>query len=138
MNGPADAVAALHGVIVFSVVAGQALILAGWWREWSWVRARVFRFTHLAIMAVVAVQAWLGLDCSLTVLEAKLRGESMQGPGFIATWVHRLIFFQAPAWVFTLVYSVFLVVVVWSFIACPPRGLRARRRKTAYCDKCDE
>jgi hypothetical protein len=37
------------------------------------------------------------------------------GTGFIEHWVQRILFYEAPAWVFVTAYSLFglLVAVVW-------------------------
>lgn len=114
----ADAVLAAHAVFVAFVVIGQALILAGLWRGWRWVRNFWFRLVHLAAIAVVVLQAWLGVLCPLTVLENALRrraGETGYAGSFIEHWLHRLLFYQAEAWVFTAIYSAFgiMVALTW-------------------------
>ncbi len=40
---------------------------------------------------------------------------------FIASWVHRLIFYQAEPWVFTTLYITFGLVVLATFLFAPPR-----------------
>jgi len=68
----ADVVGVIHGLVVLFVVGGQALILAGWAAHWTWTRARVFRFAHLAaigfIVAVVLVEIWRPLLVALAVV----------------------------------------------------------------------
>ena len=44
--------------------------------------------------------------------------------GFIETWVHRLIFFQAPTWVFTVLYTVFALLVLGAWWVFPPQRRR--------------
>ena len=76
----------------------------------------------VAIGCVVA-QAWLGAVCPLTTLEMRLRaqaGEQTYTGGFIAHWVGRLLYHEAPDWVFTLAYSLFGLAVVLSWIRFPP------------------
>lgn len=114
----ADGVLVLHALFVAFVVVGQLLILIGLLRKWSWVRGFRFRLAHLGAIGIVVLQAWAGIPCPLTILESLLReragGDAYPG-SFLAWWLHRLIFFDAPLWVFTLVYSLFgaLVVATW-------------------------
>ncbi|MEO8250683.1 MAG: DUF2784 domain-containing protein [Burkholderiales bacterium] len=126
----ADTVLALHVAVVLFVVLGLALILWGHWRGWRWADALWFRLAHLAAIGVVALQAWLGIVCPLTTLEMWLRGKGGQATyagDFVAHWLQRLLYWDAPPWVFVLVYTLFgaLVLAVW--LIFPPR-LRAQRR----------
>jgi hypothetical protein len=120
----ADAVLVAHfGVVVF-VVGGLIVILAGNWRGWRWVNGWWFRIAHLAAISVVVVQTWLGQLCPLTRLESWLRvqaGSPAYSQSFVEHWLQRLIFYEAPFWVFTLAYTVFglLVLVAWWYF--PPR-----------------
>jgi hypothetical protein len=43
--------------------------------------------------------------------------------GFISDWLARLLFYTGPDWVFVLVYTLFGLLVVISFVAYPPRRL---------------
>lgn len=119
----ADLTLVIHAAFVAFVVIGFLLILAGLWRGWGWVRQPAFRYAHLAAIFVVVAQAWLEIECPLTTLENWLRVQS-GGTGyqqsFIADWLHRLLFYQASPWVFTLVYTLFglAVALVWRF--APP------------------
>ena len=128
----ADAVLLLHfGVVVF-IVAGLFLIVVGNRRDWSWVNGWSFRLAHLGAIAYVVVQAWLGRVCPLTMLESWLRqagDEPVAYSGsFVEHWVGRILFYDAPPWVFTLAYTVFgsLVVAAWWYF--PPRGRHSARR----------
>lgn len=120
----ADALALLHGLIVLFVVGGQALILAGWWRRWAWPRRPWFRWVHLGLIGFVVVQTWLGQLCPLTVWENRLRqlaGEQGYTGSFVAHWLHKVLYWQAPHWVFVAVYTAFGLIVVISFLYYPPR-----------------
>jgi hypothetical protein len=69
-------------------------------------------------------------DVSLTVLENDLRRQAGQRsyPGdFIGYWAHRLIFFDAEPWVFTLAYTLSDCWSWGTFVFAPPRwpGKRA-------------
>ena len=125
----ANAVLALHLAGVLFVVGGLLLVLAGNWRRWHWVNALWFRLTHLAAIGFVVVQAWLGQVCPLTALEMWLRaraGVSTYGGGFIEHWMQRLLYHDAPDWVFVLVYSVFGLLVLASWFYFPPVSRRRR------------
>ena len=117
----ADSVVTLHFAIVLFVVGGLALIIVGNLCRWRWVNALWFRLLHLATIAIVVAEAWLGITCPLTTLEMWLRAQSGAGvaadysESFIGHWLQRLLFYSAPPWVFVLAYTVFgtLVVAVW-------------------------
>lgn len=120
----ADAVLILHAALVLFVVGGLALIVAGNLRGWGWVNGRIFRFTHLAAILVVAGEAWLGAACPLTTLEMVLRaraGDATHAGGFIQYWLQRLLYHDAPGWVFTVAYTVFALIVLACWRAFPPR-----------------
>lgn len=121
----ADAVLLLHSLFVAFVVLGLCAILAGGWLNWRWVRNRWFRYAHLAAIGVVVLQSWVGVLCPLTRWESALRGAA-GAPGyeqtFIGYWLGRLLYYQAPDWAFVLVYTAFGAVVVFAWLAIPPRA----------------
>jgi hypothetical protein len=127
----ADAVLLLHfGVVVF-VVGGLAAVVVGNLRASRWVNSLWFRLAHLAAIGVVVVQSLLGKLCPLTVLESWLRdraGESAYTTSFIEYWVQRVLFYEAPSWVFTLCYTIFGLLVVAAWWRYPPR-MRSHHRK---------
>ncbi len=123
--GPlADAVLALHVGVVLFVVGGFVLILVGNLRGWRWVNAPAFRFAHLAAIAIVVAEAWFGVLCPLTALEMWLRtraqGTNCTG-GFIEHWLSRILYHDAPPWVFTAAYSLFGLAVALTWWRFPPR-----------------
>lgn len=121
----ADAVLLLHFAVVLFVVLGLPIIVIGNRVGWSWVNLRWWRVMHLAAIAVVVLQAWLGRWCGLTELESWLRvqaGQTGYDRSFIEHWVQRVIYFEAPIWVFALLYTGFGVMVVWAWRRYPPRG----------------
>ncbi len=123
----ADVVAVAHFAYVLFVVLGMAAILLGIVFRWSWVRNFWFRAIHLAMIGVVVFEAVLGIVCPLTTLENHWRrqaGEAAGSDSFIADWVHRLMFFEAPAWVFTWAYCLFGAAVLLTFLLAPPRWPR--------------
>lgn len=120
----ADAVLLLHAAIALFVVSGPLFILLGNRRGWRWVYGWPFRAAHLAAIAFVVLQAWLGQTCPLTTLEMALRAQARQSAyagGFIEHWVGRLLFYRAPTWVFTLAYSAFGALVALLWWRYPPR-----------------
>ena len=124
----ADAVLVLHFGIVVFIVLGLPLIAAGNRRGWRWVNGWGFRLAHVAAIAVVVLQAWLGRLCPLTTLEATLRtraGEGTYAGSFVGHWLQRLLFYEAPAWAFVLGYTVFAALVLAAWWRWPP-GRRAR------------
>jgi uncharacterized protein DUF2784 len=126
----ADVVVVVHALFVAFVVLGMAAILLGLVLGWAWVRNFWFRVLHLAAIGVVAAQALAGISCLLTILENDLRRQAGQEtyPGaFIGYWAHRLIFFHAEPWVFTLAYSLFGLAVLGAFVLGPPRWPWGRR-----------
>jgi hypothetical protein len=126
----ADAILVLHVLFVCFVVLGLLLVLLGRRRGWRWVRDPWFRLVHAAAIGIVVVQAWLGVLCPLTLWELRLRaqaGDAVYAGSFIAHWLERLLYFQAPAWVFLIVYSLFGAFVAASWIWVPPRPFRRRR-----------
>jgi hypothetical protein len=126
----ADAVLLLHlGVVVFVVGGLVAVFVGNIWR-WRWVNSPLFRIAHLAAVGVVVFQAWLGQLCPLTVLESWLRkqaGEEAYVASFIEHWVQRVLFYEAPFWVFALVYTVFGLLVVAAWWYFPPRSDSSHR-----------
>ena len=106
----ADVVLVIHFGFVLFVVGGLALTWIGGAAGWGWVRNWWFRAAHLAAIAFVASEALLGIWCPLTVWEARLRGDPAE-KSFVAEWVHRLLYYSLPEWVFTVLYVAFLTAV---------------------------
>ena len=114
----ADGVLIVHFLFVAFVIGGLLARLAGLAAGWRWVRHAWFRRTHLAAVAIVVLQAWLGLICPLTRWENALRLRAGQTPyeeTFVQHWLHRILFYQAEPWVFTVVYTIFgaAVLAAW-------------------------
>jgi len=120
----ADAVLLLHFGVVLFVVGGLLVVLVGNWLHWRWVNEWWFRLAHLAAIAIVVIQAWLGQYCPLTTLESWLRiqaGGASYNTSFIEHWLQRLIYYEAPLWVFTAAYTGFAVLVALAWWRYPPR-----------------
>ena len=127
----ADAVLVVHFAVVVFIVGGLAFIVVGGVRHWRLAANVWLRTAHLAAIAIVVAQAWLGEACPLTTLESWLRtqgGAPGYGESFIEHWLQRIIFYAAPSWVFVIAYTVFALAVVWAWWRYPPRLPRTRRR----------
>lgn len=121
----ADLLLVTHVLFVAFVVFALVVVLLGKWLNWSWVRNPYFRIAHVAAIGVVVVQSWLGMICPLTIWEMALReraGDAVYAGSFIANWLNELLYYQAPAWVFALAYTLFgaLVVVSWFWVRPRP------------------
>lgn len=120
----ADVVLSLHVSIVGFVIGGLILILFGNLRAWRWVNALWFRDMHLAAIAVVVSESWFGVTCPLTSLEMWLRAkgsETTYTGSFIEHWLHRILYYEAAPWVFTVAYSLFGLAVAVTWWYFPPR-----------------
>lgn len=114
----ADALLALHVATVLFVVGLLPLVLAGGALGWRWVRHFGLRLTHLGLMIFIAAQTWLGQLCPLTVWEQALRrtaGQGSYGESFIEHWLSRLLYWDAPWWVFVAAYTGFALVVLMAW-----------------------
>jgi hypothetical protein len=123
----ADLVLLIHFAIVLFVVGGLLLIVGGNLLRWSWVNRWWFRTIHLLAISVVVLESWLGIECPLTTLENSLRLQAGQGVyqgSFIQHWVHGVMFYQAPGWVFALAYTLFALAVVAAWWRWPPHQFK--------------
>jgi hypothetical protein len=120
----ADLVLLLHAAFVLFVVGGLFAIWLGARYGRAWSRDPWFRGVHLAAIGLVAGQTALGQDCPLTLWEDRLRGRDTD-IGFVARAVRAMLYWDAPAWVFALLYLGFFALVVWTWWRLPPRR-RAR------------
>jgi hypothetical protein len=124
----ADIVVVLHAAYVLFVILGLLAVLAGWLLKWRWIRNVWFRGIHLAMILIVVVEAWFGITCPFTTWEKELRrlaGQASYQGDFLANFVHEMLFFDAPPWVFTVCYTAFGLLILASFLLAPPRRTRA-------------
>ena len=120
----ADAILFLHVLVIAFNIFGLVAIPLGAWRGWSFVRVFWWRMLHLAILAVVALQALLDQACFLTLWQSSLlraAGEPALEEPLIRRWVSSVIFWPLPLWVFAVFYVAIWVYVLalWRFV--PPR-----------------
>ena len=138
----ADALLALHTLFVGFVVTGLVLVVIGGLRHWQWVRNPWFRLAHLGAIGFVVVQAWAGQICPLTIWENTLRhraGELGYTGSFIGHWLDTLLYYDAPLWVFTVIYTLFGALVVASWLWVKPRfkgHTRASGQADSRAEQC--
>ncbi len=118
-----DFVVIFHLAYASFVVVGFILIIVGGILGWRWVRNPVFRWVHLACIAIVAIEALVGMICPLTVLENYLLVSSGQigyERTFIGQLVYDLLYYDLPTWVFTTVYVSLAALTALAFVLLPP------------------
>ena len=119
----ADLILILHVGFVLFVVGGLLLIVLGNLCHWRWVNRWWFRLAHLGAIAVVVAESWVGWACPLTTFEQWLRaraGDISYSGSFIEHWLQELLYYDAPNWVFLLIYSLFGLLVLASWWLFPP------------------
>ncbi len=121
----ADAIVFIHFLYVSFCVLGEAVILLGGLLRWKWVRNIPFRIAHLAAVLLVAVEALLGATCPLTDWEYRLRSSAGQiydaDISFVARIIRRIIFYDLPSWVFTVMYIGFGALVLLTLFIVRPK-----------------
>src|SRR6266446_1324592 len=124
----ADAILVLHALIVLFNVGALPVIWVGYFRKWSFVRNFSFRTAHLLLIGFVAAESILGTICPLTTWEDKLRLRAGVGPryqgGYIAHWLHQLIFYDLDEKFFAVAYALFFALVVFTWVWVRPRPPR--------------
>ena len=119
----ADIIAIIHLGYVIYVILGFILILAGIFLKWKWIRNLWFRMIHLGAIVGVALEALVGMNCPLTVLEFSLRygvPPSDRRVSFVGDIIDSILYYDAPAWLFTIIYVGFALLVATTFIIAPP------------------
>lgn len=125
----ADAMVAIHVAYVAYVVLGQLAVWVGVAFRARWARHFWFRVTHLAAIAFVAFEEFVGMRCPLTVWEEQFReaaGQPISGETFLSRFMHSLIFVDfEQKWVYAAIHIGFAVVVLGTFLMWPPRRRRS-------------
>ncbi|OPX93947.1 MAG: hypothetical protein A4E62_02285 [Syntrophorhabdus sp. PtaU1.Bin002] len=126
----ADLIVILHLIYVLFAVGGQLAILVGRALHQAFIENPVFRICHLAAVAIVAVEASIGLFCPLTLWEYNLRqlaGQRVDTDiSFVGRLVRLIIFYDLPDWAFTALHISFGLLVMLTFILVPPRLSKRR------------
>lgn len=122
MSPAADLLLVAHGALAAFLALMPILIPLGAWRRWRFTRNRGVRIAHLVGIAFVAAESLAGIACPLTLWEDALRGRPSGETGFIGRWVGAALYWDLPAWAFTLAYLVAagLAAALWRWF--PPRG----------------
>jgi hypothetical protein len=120
----ADIVLGFHLLVILFNLFGLVAIPLGGWLGWRFVRIFWWRALHVAILALVAVQAVLQQACFLTLWQAALMrraGEAASDAPLIVRAVHWLIFWPLPLWVFAVLYVAVCAYVLLLWRLVPPR-----------------
>ena len=102
------------------IIGGLILVWIGAGARWAWIRNPWFRYLHLAAIVFVAAEALAGMACPLTVWEDMLRGGA-RPDSFVGRWMRRLLFYEAPEWVFTAAYGAWAAASALTLALVPPR-----------------
>lgn len=118
----ADIILIIHFLYVSFVIGGLLAVWTGVFFHWEWIRNFWFRILHLIAIVFVALESVFGVVCPLTKWENALRSTS-EGyeTSFMQHWIHKILFYQAPEYVFTIIYVLFAVLVLGSLIVIKPR-----------------
>jgi polyferredoxin len=116
----ADALLVVHFAIAAFIAGGLVLVWIGAAAGWRWVRNPWFRYSHLAAIGFVAAEAILGYACPLTIWEDLLRG-GVRPESFVARWAYRLLYYNAPEWVFSVLHVGWAALTLLTLWLVPPR-----------------
>lgn len=116
----ADALLVVHFLVAAFIVAGLVLVWLGAAFGSQWTTNPWFRYLHVGAIAFVAAEALAGVACPLTVWEDLLRG-GVRPESFVGRWVQRLLYYQAPEWMFTAAYVAWTAATLLTLWLVPPR-----------------
>ena len=122
-SGPvlALAVLAVHVAVIAFNLFGLVAVPLGAWRGWRFVRVFWWRALHLALLAVVALQALFGRACFLTLWQAALEGNGAAPQPLVARWVEAIVFWPLPPWMFAALYLAVWIYALMLWRLVPPR-----------------
>jgi hypothetical protein len=119
----AQVVLLIHVVVILFNVFGLIVIPIGAWQGWAFVRIFWWRALHLALLAVVALQAVFGRACFLTIWQAALENRKGEvAEPLLQRWVTPLIFWPLPQWVFVVMYLAVFAYAIALWWVVPPRS----------------
>ena len=131
----ADVVLIIHLAFVGFVVLGFATIWIGYFLRWSFVRNFYFRLVHLSAMGIVVAETLIGFNCPLTTWETQLRflaGEGGRYEGsFMQHWFHRILYYDISAEVFSVIYTLFFLFILTTFLVVKPKWLNLKKKEVA-------
>ena len=120
----ADIIVVIHLAYACFVLFGFIGIVIGVWRRWSLIENSPFRITHLICTAFVPLETLLRMTCPLTTLEnyfLKASGTSGYERSFIGNLASKILFYDAPEWIFTVIYLALAIMVIFYFFRFPPK-----------------
>ncbi|MEE8254837.1 MAG: DUF2784 domain-containing protein [Nitrosomonadaceae bacterium] len=115
----ANAILIIHFLFVLFVVGSLPVIWIGAWLRLNFVRNIWFRIAHLFAILFVVGESLLGMVCPLTTWEDELR-QLETSDSFIQRWLHDILFYDVPEGMLTIVYVLFALLVLATFILIPP------------------
>ena len=121
----ADLVVVFHATYVGFVVLGLVAILVGIAFRWKWVRNPWFRWIHISMIGIVVARGSRRNSVPFNGMGTAARegaGQVAYAGDFIGYWTHRLLFYRAEPWVFTVVYAAFGLAVLAAFMWRRPAG----------------
>ncbi len=119
----ADIIVIFHLAYAGFVLFGFLAIVIGSHRNWNWIRNFPFRVIHLVCTVFVPLETIIGIICPLTTLEnffLRVSGQEEYNRSFIGNLVNRILFYDAPEWIFITIYVALAVLVILYFILYPP------------------
>lgn len=115
----ADIILIIHFLFVLFVVGSVPAIWIGARLGWRFVRNIRFRLVHLGAILFVSLESLAGMVCPLTLLEDSLR-RTPADTSFIQRWLHRILFYDVPEGVLTVLHVMFAILVAVTFKFVPP------------------
>jgi hypothetical protein len=119
----ADIIVVIHLAYACFVLLGFLAIVVGSICGWFLVRNFPFRVIHLVCTVLVPLETLIRITCPLTTLENLfLRASGAKGyeRSFIGNFINEILFYDAPEWVFAIIYTALATLVVLYFILYPP------------------
>ena len=119
----ADVIVAIHLVYACFVLLGFLAIVIGIPCGWIWVKNFRFRIIHLVCTIIVPLESLIKITCPLTTLEnlfLRASGADGYNRSFIGNFINEILFYEAPEWVFIIIYVALATLVVLYFILYPP------------------
>jgi hypothetical protein len=120
----ADSIVVIHLAYACFVLFGFIGIVIGAWRSWSWIKNFSFRIAHLICTVFVPLETLLRMTCPLTTLEnyfLNASGTSGYERSFIGNLASKILFYDAPEWVFAVIYFGFAIMVIFYYFRFPPK-----------------
>ncbi len=119
----ADIIVVIHLSYACFVLFGLLAIIIGVFCGWNWIRKFPFRVTHLVCTVFIPLETLIRMTCPLTTLEnffIRASGAEGYSRSFIGNLASKVLFYEAPEWIFAIIYVALAILVVLYFILFPP------------------